>query len=141
MWADCYTLAFPSDCHSMGCIYRIQIERVHSTLGDGRIKTDLAKPISSVKLREQKIWPCKNPWSCGPEVIAVMPALRSCRGQCGLFLLSLALGLPLCLASAAPELGYIPATNFAFTSAANTRLHCTVLKYIEQRFFLWERCI
>lgn len=79
-----------------------------------------------MKLCEQKIWLHKNPWSCGPGVTVVMPSPGSCsatRQHC-LFLLSLALGLLLCLTSTAPELEYIPATSFAFTSAVNRRLHC-----------------
>lgn len=114
----------------MGCIYRIQTETLSAALWEmeGWVYklTDLAKLRSSVKLCEQKIWPHKNPWSCGPGVTAVLPTPRSCsttRQHC-LFLMSLALRLPLCLPSTAPEFEYIPATSFAFTSAVNRRLQC-----------------
>jgi len=55
-----------------------------------------------------------------------MPALRTCSttSQHCVLLLSLALGLPLCLPSTAPDLGYVAATSFAFTSAVNRMLHC-----------------
>lgn len=55
----------------------------------------------------------------------MMPTLRSChatRQHC-VFLLSLALELPLCLPGTTLELGYILADSFAFTSAVNRRLH------------------